>query len=115
MLPGQQMTSASGRYWVVLQRDGNVVVYCSDGRPLFFTGSYGSSRLIFQTDGNLVAYLPTGAAAWNSRTQHLGGSRIVMQNDGNLVMYRSDGTPVWDTGQDRGGRATAPGPGTLLV
>jgi hypothetical protein len=37
-----------------------------------------------------------------------------MQNDGNLVMYRSDGTPVWDTAPDRGGRATAPGPGTLL-
>lgn len=114
LLAGQQMTSANGRYWVVLQRDGNVVVYCSDGRPLFYTGSFGSSRLIFQTDGNLVAYLPDGHASWNSRTQGRRGSRVVMQNDGNLVMYRSDGTPVWDTAPDRGGRATAPGPGTLL-
>ncbi|MCU1668026.1 MAG: beta-N-acetylhexosaminidase [Blastococcus sp.] len=111
---GQQVTSPNGRYWLVLQGDGNVVAYCRDGRVLFFSGSYGSSRLVLQTDGNLVAYRSDGTAAWASGTWREGPSRLAVQDDGNVVLYRSDGTAAWSTGWDTGGRATSPGNGTFV-
>ena len=108
---GQQVTSADGRYSLVLQPDGNAVVYTASGRPLFFTGSYGATRLAVQADGNLVAYRANGSAAWSSGTWREGWSRLDVQDDGNVVLHRADTTPSWFTGNDYGQTATAPGSG----
>jgi hypothetical protein len=114
LLPGQQVTSANGRYWLILQRDGNVVVYARDGRPIFFTGSYNSTSLTLQPDGNLVAYRANGTAAWNSGTWREGSLRLDVQNDGNVVLYRGDGSAAWYSGWDAGQRATSPSNGTYV-
>jgi len=53
-------------------------------------------RLVLQGDGNLVLYSPY-RAVWSTQTQGKGGARLVMQNDGNLVLYRADWTPVWSS------------------
>jgi L,D-peptidoglycan transpeptidase YkuD (ErfK/YbiS/YcfS/YnhG family) len=111
---GQQVTSANGRYQVVLQPDGNLVVYGPQGRPLFFSGSYGARRLSVQADGNLVATRADGAAAWHTGTWREGWSRLDMQDDGNLVLRRADGTPSWYSGWDSGQWAGGPGSGTQV-
>ena len=113
---GQQITSANGRYHLIVQRDGNVVVYHSaTGRPLFFTGSYGAASLRLQGDGNLVAYNGGGGAHWHSDTWREGRSRLEVQDDGNVVLYRADGSPSWYSGWDTGRAATGPGNGTHVA
>ncbi|MCZ2838562.1 reprolysin-like metallopeptidase [Modestobacter sp. VKM Ac-2985] len=99
---GQLLSSPRGRYRLVVQGDGNVVLYAADGRVLWHAGTHGSagSRLVMQGDGNLVVYSPAGRALWNSRTGGSGATRVVLQDDGNLVAYRPDGAPVWWTGGD---------------
>ncbi|MFQ1004119.1 hypothetical protein [Modestobacter sp. SSW1-42] len=112
---GQQVTSPDGRYWLVLQPDGNAVVYVSaTGRPVFATGSYGAARLVVQGDGNLVAYRSDGVALWSSGTWQEGPSTLAMQDDGNLVLYRRDGSPSWYSGWDTGRWATGPSDGTIV-
>lgn len=95
--PLGRLTSAGGAYALVVQIDGNVVVY-GPGGPIWSarTGQPGST-LVEQTDGNAVVYTPGGAAAWNSRTGGNPGARLVMQSDGNLVVYRANGTPAWSS------------------
>lgn len=114
LLPGQQITSPNGRYWLLFQYNGDVMVWCRDGRLLFYTGSRGGARLILQADGNLVAYRSDGTAVWASGTWRDGPSRLDVQDDGNVVLYRADGTASWYTTWDTGGSATAPSNGHLV-
>ena len=54
-------------------------------------------RLVMQGDGNLVLYDNQSRAYWSSGTAGRGTSNLVMQNDGNLVVYRAGGNPTWYT------------------
>jgi hypothetical protein len=72
VLPGQALTSGNGRYRLVLQSDGNVVLY--DGQ---------------------------GAAAFTTSTQDNAGAYLVVQADGNVVVYQADGQPLWDRTRGR--------------
>ncbi len=110
---GQQITSASGRYHLILQRDGNVVTY-RGGRPLFFSGSYGADRLTLQGDGNLVAS-SGGRALWDAGSWREGRLRLDVQDDGNAVLYRGNGSPAWYSASDTGRSATSASRGTLLA
>lgn len=53
-------------------------------------------RMIMQGDGNLVIYSKTGRPIWSSRTHGIAaGGRLVLQSDGHLVIYASSGKAVW--------------------
>ena len=61
----------------------------------------GRFVLIMQCDGNLVIYRkPSNKAIWSSKTGGSGAVKAVMQNDGNFVLYTADNTPRWHTGTD---------------
>ena len=111
LLPGQQVTSLNGRYHLILQGDGNTVVYGPGGRPVFFTGSFGATTLKLQGDGNLVAHRGT-TPVFDTGTYRAGRVRLEVQDDGNTVLYDARRKAVWWSGQDTGGRATTPGGGT---
>jgi hypothetical protein len=84
LLPGQQLNPGQSK------------VSC-DGR---FT-------LVMQGDGNLVLY-QQGRALWNTQTNGRGGHHAVMQSDGNFVLYvgsHKDGTPVSQNHSPRGPHA----------
>ncbi len=52
-------------------------------------------KLIMQADGNLVLYGPKGAM-WHTRTNGKSGAALVQQAyDGNLVLYSTAGRPLW--------------------
>lgn len=54
--------------------------------------------MILQTDGNLVVYDRSGHPLWSTRTSGSGGAnQLAMQDDGNLVLYGASGA-VWSTG-----------------
>jgi hypothetical protein len=93
---GDNLTSANGRYQLIFQRDGNLVLYGPRDRALWASNTQGRpvERCIMQTDGNLVLYLRGGQAIWNSQTYRFAGSFLWLQNDGNVVLYY----PVWSTG-----------------
>lgn len=103
----QRIVSNNGRYQLVLQSDGNLVLYGLKGRvpggATWATGTdgKGGTLAVLQSDGNFVLYGPSGrvsgGALWGSGTDGKGGTSLVMQDDGNLVIYRADGSPVWGT------------------
>jgi hypothetical protein len=65
------------------------------------TASDNSSRLVMQGDGNLVLYrVADGFVLWASDTDGSGATRAVMQYEGNLVVQRSNGTPVRSSATD---------------
>lgn len=90
---GQSVRSPNGRYMLVHQHDGNVVLY--DGsKALWHTGTYGrdTSHLVFQGDGNFVLY-GQGRALWHTAT-HGNANALAVQDDGNLVIYNAS-KAVW--------------------
>jgi len=95
---GQQLETPDRKYRLILQYDGNLVLY-SENRALWHTRTYTkqSNYLIMQNDGNLVLYDKDSNALWNSKTRGSGYSRLSLQMDGNLVLYDRNGNHTWHT------------------
>jgi mono/diheme cytochrome c family protein len=60
--------------------------------------SDGKFRLIYQQDGNLVLYRVGGGPLWSSRTSGTSKGRTAMQGDGNLVVYDAGNAAKFHTG-----------------
>jgi hypothetical protein len=127
-------TNGSGADRIVMQTDGNLVLYTPDGRPVWWTGTAANGGVAneFTVDdvgrAVVVAYPPV----WATNTVTPGGAppadplvfqygfrfepgvvyngpngnQWTFQTDGNLVLYHN-GHPVWASGvtQAHGGRA----------
>ena len=95
---GQSLLSADERFQLILQGDGNLVLYSLAG-ALWSSGTAnkGGSRLILQSDGNLVLYRSNMTPIWSSGTSGRSGSTLLVQVDGNLVLYASGAKAVWNT------------------
>ncbi len=94
----QSVASCDGRFRLVMQGDGNLVLY-QGGTPLWhtFTNGRGGALAAMQPDGNFVLYTAGGTALWHSYTYNRPGAFLSVQNDGNLVIY--DGSTVrWHSG-----------------
>ena len=72
----------------VLRRDGRVVWHTGTQRN---PGAF----LVMQGDGNAVIYSASGLPLWTTRTGGNPGSSMRLQTDGNLVVYKPDGAPSW--------------------
>ena len=93
------ITSQDSRFTLIMQGDGNLVLYGPGGRYRWDTGTNGQavSQAIMQGDGNFVIYGP-GGAIWATGTDGHPGAWLIVQNDGNVVIYDSAGNPLWATG-----------------
>lgn len=99
LLPGQAITSGNGRFRLLFQTDGNLVLYDDVERSASWssrTPGISAGSVIMQPDGNLVVYDAQGRDHWSSATPGNAGAYVVVQNDGNLVIYRTDGESPWD-------------------
>jgi hypothetical protein len=109
--PGDYLTSPDGRYTLVLQNDGNLVLYGQNNQPRWASSTEGHqvTEARLQDDGNLVLYDAAGHAAWASNTPGPTrvGLRLVLQNDGNAVIYEENGRPVWATSTTESSSPTA--------
>ena len=88
---GETLKSPNGQYKLILQNDGNLVLY--DGsKAIWSTGTQRKQgrKLVMQSDGNLVLYGIRGPV-WATNTSGNQGAYLKIQNDGNLVIYRA----VW--------------------
>lgn len=118
---GEMLVSWDGNHKVVMQSDGNLVVYndipghgaiwasASCHVAGFGFATSGSYATLQSGDGNFVVYGPS-AASWASANGNScppfgsfggGGQYLKMQNDGNLVEYYTGGS-LWNSGT--GGR-----------
>lgn len=95
---GESLISSDGRYKLVLQGDGNMVIYNGSNRAIWNSGTWGMpiDHAAMQYDGNFVLYDTSGRARWSSNTWNQVGSSLVMQNDGNLIIYQR-GQARWNT------------------
>ncbi|MEO7331147.1 MAG: GH25 family lysozyme, partial [Minicystis sp.] len=96
----QATTSCDGRFTLVQQGDGNLVLYSDKEGALWATGTDGTTGevAVMQDDGNLVVYAPGGKPLWDSGTWGHPGAWLAIQDDGNLVIYGPQGKALWDTG-----------------
>ncbi|HEX8936323.1 MAG TPA: LysM peptidoglycan-binding domain-containing protein [Pseudonocardiaceae bacterium] len=114
----QKLTSSNGKYTLIMQGDGNLVLYTESNAPVWATRtqSSGAVRASLQDDGNLVLYTKeeerrfrrdVPVAVWASKTS---GEkvRLVLQDDRDLVIYTADGRALWSSGTALAGEADAP-------
>lgn len=95
---GQSVTSCDGRFTMVIQGDGNLVLYQNGVRALWANYVFGSNhRLAMQGDGNLVVYNGSNQAVWHTGTWGHNGAYLAVQNDGNAVVYTPSGQPLWNS------------------
>lgn len=97
---GESITSQNDLFTLVLQGDGNLVLYWSGGPAIWGAGTEGKSvaQAIMQGDGNFVMYGPQGEYVWDTATDNHPGAFLIVQNDGNVVIYDQGGNYLWDTG-----------------
>jgi hypothetical protein len=99
----QAKTSCDGRFALVMQTDGNLVLY-QNGKAIWNTRTVGAGGTVavMQGDGNFVMYQGgTNAALWHTGTHGHPGATLHVQDDGNVVVS-AGGKPLWATGT--GGR-----------
>ncbi len=95
--------SGNPAYRLIMQGDGNLVVYNAATKPIWQSGTHGTgsnNRLVMQGDGNLVVYTSANRPVWNSATSGAGSNlKLLMQGDGNVVLYTdsTDPLPIWST------------------
>ena len=94
--PGNTNTS------LVMQGDGNLVIYSVSHKVLWQTGTggYTNSEVVMETNGNLVVWSgPISQVLWESHTAGNPGAQLVMQTNGNLVITGPTvRKPIWATG-----------------
>lgn len=97
LYPNQRVLSCNGRYQLMLQYDGNLVLTdLQTNTVLWSAGSQGNlvDVLVMQGDGNLVIYDIQGTPIWNSQTNGKPGLKLKLFNNGTIKLYDSAwGTP----------------------
>ncbi len=101
---GGSITSPSNLFKMIVQSDGNVVVYnpglrgsFGNGPTDWTTGTVGSGSanyLTMETDGNLKLHHSGGAVLWSSGTSSA-GAHLELMPDGMLVIFDTAGNPLW--------------------
>jgi hypothetical protein len=95
---GQSIKSPNGLYILVLQTDGNLVLYDNYYNAIWSTGTEYQNVIMAQMqsyDGNLVLYNVNNQSVWTSNTLFNPGAYLDIQDDGNLVIYTKDAYPLW--------------------
>ena len=95
LLPGQSHRSCNNQYELRVQGDGNVVLLGPGGLRWATYALGAGNRLVMQTDGNLVVYSPSNQPRWHSNTYGNPGAYLAIQDDGNLVIKTFDNRPLW--------------------
>ncbi len=106
MLSGMYLHSMNGRFTLVLQSDGNLVLSdTSKGGKMLWTSKSGNNlsgvyALTFKSDGNLILYNTKNPnkVLWTTKTTVSGNHNyLVLQRDGNLALYSNTNKLLWST------------------
>lgn len=95
----QSLLSTDGRLKLILQTDGNLVLYKFGTQPIWASNTAGKSyitRLTMQSDGNLVLQDNAGTRYWQTATNQYPGGFLLLENTGSAVVYQN-GIKRWST------------------
>ena len=97
IFPGEAIYSPNGTHELVLEPDGNLVIYdLVNGSDEWSTDTQGDpNRLVLQNDGNLVLYGTNDVSLWASHTRGEGANELDLTNDGELRLLNPSGYVVW--------------------
>ena len=102
LTPGRSLTSNNGLYNLVLQPDGNFVLY-KGATALWASNTRGMpvATAVMQNDGNLVLYDSQQRPLWNSGTEGHPGAFLTIQDNGNVIvgglLWSNLVLPFWST------------------
>ncbi|MFJ4618189.1 hypothetical protein [Streptomyces sp. NPDC088812] len=86
---------STNRTRMVMQNDGDLVIYDEDDRARWSSGTSGSgNRAYFQGDGNLVVSDGNGTPLWHTGTQGHDGAILCLGADGNVNIIYQD-QAIW--------------------
>jgi hypothetical protein len=91
---GEKITSTDGNYFLLMQGDGNLVLFDNNNRDYWATNVIGHFATM-QADGNFVVYDNNNLPVWASGTNGHPNSHLIIQNDRNLVAYQNGNVPIW--------------------
>lgn len=111
LAPGASLTSLSKTTSLVMQPDGNLVLYAVTvpGGPKHAlwsskTSGHPGAYAVMQLDGNLVVYrkgggAKTGGALWSSKTYGATNAKVRLSSDGELTVWGDEGPwgPKWSS------------------
>lgn len=87
----------TNRIRMVMQTDGNLVVYNEKNKPIWASMTFGSNhRAIFQADGNLVIHNASDRPIWAAGSHGNSGARLVLRVDAKVVIMNGSRV-VWST------------------
>ena len=104
MRGGDRVVSQNGRYVFVYQGDGNLVLYGDGSPLWHSaTHGTVPGYVMLQHDGNFVLYDASQRPLWQTGGATIGHTDawLLVQNDGNVVIYTGGGVPLWQTGTAR--------------
>ncbi|MFD9224688.1 mannose-binding protein [Streptomyces sp. NPDC060064] len=88
---------STNRIRMVMQSDGNLVVYNEKGKPIWAAMTFGANhRAIFQQDGNLVIHNADDRPIWASKSHGHENAQLVLRADGKVVILHNGGV-IWST------------------
>lgn len=95
----QGVSSCDGRFTLIQQGDGNLVLYQVGSKALWSTQTDGKpgDTTVMQEDGNLVIYGP-GGAIWSSGSHGNPGAWLSLDDHGALIIFDVNGKPIWWNG-----------------
>ena len=101
LAPDQSVSSPDGKFQLVYQRDGNLVLYDSDRVRAWSSETEGETagRAMMEADGDFAIYDAGGSQVWSAGTGSHPGSYLIVQNDGHLAVYAPGYIALW-TGDD---------------
>jgi hypothetical protein len=99
LAPGQQLTSPAGTVSLVMQADGNLVLYrASDSAALWDTGVHaGPKGATMDANGNLECVAADGAY-FSTDTGGNPGAVLYLQDDGGFGVAAANGNSIWLSG-----------------
>ncbi|XP_074550155.1 B-type lectin plumieribetin-like [Halichoeres trimaculatus] len=101
---GESLQSSNELWKAVFQHDGNFVIYGWKAVWASDTDGTDGSRVVMQGDGNLVIYNNSNVPRWNTGTFTAGAQmdcRLELTNEGNLVLFKEN-VKSWSSADSRG-------------
>ena len=101
---GEWKLSPNGQWRIVMQGDGNLVIYNAATGVYKWstcTGCSGATKAIMQQDGQFVLQTASGQLKWTSYTRDA-GSVARLDNNGRLGVYSPRLGLVWNSVTDYG-------------
>lgn len=93
----QQLVSDNEKYNLILQEDGNLVLYDENKKARWNTPTYKRFSQFFELSkqGNLAIVSDKNKIVWEFKPTKKKGYELVLEDNGNLILYAEDKEILW--------------------